>query len=476
MFVSVQFPLADLRPFLEQTGRLDSPPWPLAEPARHFVRSLGGVRSRRRGGVSEWVGEDVYCNVRKGVQLAVRPAYLKQHGLRLLWRRMYATGGLRWSGVVARFDIGFGCRLPASMSEQSLAIAARNLAEQCLHLPASVLSAKPAALGLCGPRIARHLLASTTAHDRVAAPPSWWLQAGRPLVLVETPSMELRDPNVIAVQHLETVRLNDSRLPLWILQYQPGVSFGTLRKLRIHLWRIHQEREVLGRVLAACIQGRIDPLESRALRDYLAEQSRWLGKQKTEGFPQRDLLDYAYQLDSLVHRDDVHKLKSIMNDLGPGLMHSVMSLTTPSQPVLVHHDNRTIVYQIGGTMVTAGGQNVEASGGSNIGNVVGGDVDNSNLTSSQNVSDSWKSFTGSHDLQALAEELETLRSGLAQQATKPEHYSALAEVASAQIAASKGDAEGTRTALGKVGTWVFSTATALGVAVAAAAIKAATGL
>ena len=127
-------------------------------------------------------------------------------------------------------------------------------------------------------------------------------------------------------------------------------------------------------------------------------------------------------------------------------------------------------------VIGEGGQHVQASGGSNIGNVVGGDVDNSVLAAGQHVSDSWKAFTGTHDLKALAGELGTLRAGLTQQAERPEHYSALAEVATAEIAASNGDADGTRSALGKVGTWVLSTATALGVAVAAAAIKAASGL
>ncbi|WP_250000872.1 hypothetical protein [Actinoplanes sp. M2I2] len=476
MFVTVQFPMADLRPFLEETGRLSSPPWPLAEPARHFVRSLGGVRKRRRGGLIEWIGEDVYCDVRSGIALNLTPDDFRQAGLRPLWRRYFATGGFRWPGVVTRMEVGFAARIPRSLPIGMLSVAARNMAELSINVPTSVApEPRPAPLGACGPRMARLLLAATTSHS---APPSqnWWLRAGRPIALAEIPAGRGKGTATLAVQELHTLGVNGVDLPLWVLRYAPGTDRGELRRLRIHLWRIHQEREVLRIVLASCIQGLLDPATNPRLRDYLAEQSKRLGKASTEGFPQRELLNNAYQLDALVEPDELVKLRSILAELGPGLMHSVVSVAGPNA-VRKAHTTNVIVYQSGGRMVVheGSGQHVDVGGGT-VGNIIGGDVDNSTLHGVQSVTDAWKTFTAGTDLKQLAEELAVLRVSLKQQAVTPEHDIVVAEVARAEVAAAADKPEEARSALGKAGTWAFGVATSIGAAVAAGAIKAATGL
>ena len=476
MFVTVQFPMADLRPFLEGTGRLNAPPWPLAEPARHFVRSLGGVQKRRRGGLTEWVGEDVYCDVRSGFSLELPSGAFRQVGLRPLWRRYYATGGFHWPGVVTRMEVGFAARIPRSLPSGMLSIAARNMAELTVNVPAAVASTpRPAPLGTCGSRLARLLLAATTSHSAAAPPRNWWMRAGQPIALAEIPAAPGESTSTLAVQELHTLRVDNVEIPLWVLHYGPGTDRGELRRLRIHLWRIHQEREVLRIALAACLEKRLDPTTSPALRDYLAQQSKWLGKARTEGFPQRELLSHAYRLDALVEPGGLEKLKSMLSQLGPGLVHSVVSVA--GQNAGSAHATNVIVYQSGGRMVVheGSGQHVDVGGGT-VGNIVGGDVDNSMLVGVQNVTDSWKTFAAGTDMKQLAEELAVLRASLKQQAVTPEHDIAVAEIAKAEVAAAAEKPEEARSALKKAGTWAFGVATSIGVAFAAGAIKAATGL
>ena len=81
-----------------------------------------------------------------------------------------------------------------------------------------------------------------------------------------------------------------------------------------------------------------------------------------------------------------------------------------------------------------------------------------------------------HDTAKLAEELSALRTELKARATEPEHDLATAEVASAQLAAEKGDGPGALQFLTRAGKWALGVATTIGTPLAAAALKAALGL
>lgn len=93
-----------------------------------------------------------------------------------------------------------------------------------------------------------------------------------------------------------------------------------------------------------------------------------------------------------------------------------------------------------------------------------------------NFNQIWNQAGASLDLDALAKELETLRIAMRQKATEAEHDLATAEVAHAELAASKGDGPTVLLHLSRAGRWALTTATAIGTGVAAAAIKSALGL
>lgn len=111
----------------------------------------------------------------------------------------------------------------------------------------------------------------------------------------------------------------------------------------------------------------------------------------------------------------------------------------------------------------------------NIGTMSGGSIQQGTIASVQNT----QTITGT-DMVKLAAELPKLLEALKSAATSPEHYVAMGQIASAELAARKSDASGVREALTKLGPtagkWVLSAAEKIGVGVAIAAVKGYLGL
>jgi hypothetical protein len=88
----------------------------------------------------------------------------------------------------------------------------------------------------------------------------------------------------------------------------------------------------------------------------------------------------------------------------------------------------------------------------------------------------WEQNAERIDLGALARELASLRSAMRNEATTAEHDVAIGAVAAAEVAANKGDGPAALVKLREAGKWALQVATAIGVAVAAAALKTALGI
>jgi hypothetical protein len=342
-----------------------------------------------------------------------------------------------------------------------------------------------------GAALARRMLRVTTS---TITPPDridkWWVTAGNPLVLIEAtydPSFSksldaldrawrssMRDAAPIAAHYFLTVRQRGVTVPVWVVLHDAEADPVALRNLRIHLWRLHNEREVLRLFLALCIEEKLEPAKSDPLRDYLAKQSDRLRRRRTEGFTQRDLLDYAYQLDDLVNEYDIAKLKSIIDSLGPGISASVMPIVRPGQPqVPPGNFPSTLIYlESGNLMIEDKSQKIGTV--ENAGAIVGGSAQISGGTFQGSVSQT--AIAAEMDLAKLAAELSTLREELRSKGTEIEHYQALTEVATAEKAAREGNRSAVISALGKAGKWALSTATEIGTTLAAQVIKAAMGL
>jgi hypothetical protein len=88
----------------------------------------------------------------------------------------------------------------------------------------------------------------------------------------------------------------------------------------------------------------------------------------------------------------------------------------------------------------------------------------------------WNQMGATIDLPQLENELGVLRQALKEQASEPEHDIAIAEVASAEIAAKNGDGSKVIEHLRKAGKWVHDIAIAIGCELAASVIVKALGI
>jgi hypothetical protein len=265
LFLVLQHPFADLRGLLgEHSGRLSRPFWPLAEPESDFVRSSGLVRPRRRGGIEEWAGEEVYCDA----ALALRfPNHLghAQFGsspveavVDRAFRRFHSDGS------VARLDVCLKLRID---DDSSSGVAADwiKLFRDVLEIPVRVRDGKgqtkPVRLVEAGEVLAQHYLAATTGRRTLSPhqPQDWWLCSGSPALIVEYP----RWSSLMLPPHSRRVLdIQESDTTLWHAWLQFGthrcsawfVAMGHadpdwVRRLRIHLSRLHAARESLRLVL-----------------------------------------------------------------------------------------------------------------------------------------------------------------------------------------------------------------------------------
>jgi hypothetical protein len=88
----------------------------------------------------------------------------------------------------------------------------------------------------------------------------------------------------------------------------------------------------------------------------------------------------------------------------------------------------------------------------------------------------WDQGSQTIDLTKLAEELSTLRQAMLKESTRPEHYAEVGAVASAEIEAKNGHGPQVLQYLSKGGKWAIDIASKIGVEMAVAALKSASGL
>lgn len=345
MLVTVQLPFIDVRHFLprEVTGQL-----PLVSaftglsPGEDFIRAFGPLRRRRRGGDSAWPGEELYANAARALRFdRDLPAggEAGQYRFRAAFRRLMADGT-----ATVRVDTG----LAVSVRWDAELPAADALVAAALDIPVAVRSfPEPfarTALGSAGGGLARHFRRSTTSvAKQVDDAPSWWCQDVPPAVLIE--SSELGPPAraLSPVTGLEDrgIRLYHWYQPhqgkdvdVWLLSNR-GADKGMVRRVRIHLLRLHAEWQSLRAVLRLLGRERI-PVEphtphTNRLQAYLNQKTNLVNKRRLDGMPQSELLAAAYRTDELVHAGERSSVRTAAAAMRPNLRRTVESLASESR-------------------------------------------------------------------------------------------------------------------------------------------------
>lgn len=443
MYFVLQFPFADMRGFMGgESARLTRPSWPLPSVRRDFVRSSGRVYPRYRGGNSEWPGEDVYADASLALRFPdglgqfpigprSQPTYIEK-----AFRRFYSDGvsarlevGARletWSELrrivrvkvprdYPRFgtphDIVGGHRIgPDYTQSQWLA-----LFTEFLELPVRIGMRGDPALKVklveAGDRLARHYLHATTRRQPGAPAklPRWRFSSGNPTLLIEYPygleidavlhtRFVLQDIAAgVSVLH-SWIQLGGQRCSTWFIATTSRGHDDARRRLRIHLLRLHAERECLRLVLECLNEDKLE-LTSHAERSdlvqlYLNDAIGLLEKKKRYGVLQSELLNTAHEAMGIALEGQVAALSAMRRQVAAKVRGYLRTAVTPAK----------VINNIFGDQVNTNIQmgNISVTGDFNL--VTAKNIENSfNKGQAANVSDDLKAC-----LQTLAVEVAKL--------------------------------------------------------------------
>jgi hypothetical protein len=279
LLLSIQFPIADARRFLDQVERLGSPGWPLPAPNSEFVRFFGAIRDRTLGGLAGWLGEDRICSANRGLSFSKNPYFIEGHTkTRIVFRRFYFDGR-----AVGKFEIGLHTNL------RSFPAQLKDLETHLLRLPVRIRNdpGTPiySELAQAGKHIAHlYLMASTPTKKAVANKDLWQVRSGTPILFLELRQNEsitipkeaksINIPNWPANLKLfhYGIPYRGGRVYMWILQFGNSLmEEGVARTLRLYLLRLNAEHECLRLILQSIANKDIQITRGSAVSDDLQE-------------------------------------------------------------------------------------------------------------------------------------------------------------------------------------------------------------
>lgn len=410
MFQLLLHPIVDLRSLLPdvQVARLNRPLWPTPTVKRDFLRSSGAVLPRLQGGVDDWAGEDNYADASLALRL---PDGLGtrtfgdrdgQFKVGRVFRRFYC------SGIVGRFELGFRI---ARLQNQTLdCLQTARFLEGTTSISSKLRGASSTLrLVEIGPAFARQHLASTTDRTLKERPQPWWVVAGEPALIVEyqkrdslslLPHARLASSAKVGAEvlHHAWVEIASQRLSVWFLQRDnPNSDPTELRKLRIHLVRLHSEASGLRAVLQnAHLLGK-SVEQADALQDYLNRTLPLLTRPLSHGVEQSQLLEVA---------------RAAWNGASPGTATSLASLGNQVASKVARYVQRSLASAPIITQIIEKQMNTHIQ----LGNVtVSGDF---NLVTAENIQNSFNKAANSEVSTGLKEALKDLTTKTAELAKK----------------------------------------------------------
>lgn len=164
-----------------------------------------------------------------------------------------------------------------------------------------------------GDSLAQHFLQATTDRRFPAPDPAapWWFSAGSPALVVEHPRAlsALHPPHTRFVFEVARISLSHTwlqvgrqRCSVWFLasDLEPGLDDdANLRRLRIHLARLHAERECLKQVLSCLRHDKLsladNPDRLNLVQQYLNDSLRTIQRPKRFGLDQAAMFEAAQE-------------------------------------------------------------------------------------------------------------------------------------------------------------------------------------
>ncbi|MDO8438870.1 MAG: hypothetical protein Q7S67_01335 [Telluria sp.] len=480
MFVTFQFPFGDIRAFSPENNRLSNPTWPCPKEGQ-YLRSAGEVRRRYLGGLNNWIGESSICVANHALKFSDnRRDFMVGNAITFqpCFRRFFFDGQ-----VAGKFEVGFQvkCRegnliLDCDGFESLL----KKLLWHPVRIPnrdgkrtVPLIKAGIDLASLCyyssSPRF---VFNDFPAGERL-------VQSGSPMLFIEascTDSVAHRfsatrvtglDENEASLSHFWHKRSGSGaqEIRCWLMNCQGRRSDYT-RELRISLLRLNACRVGLEVLVDGLLKKTITPFPrseaSHRLQYYLNHSAERCMQVPSE-FRGSTLLGIACQTESSVLMGRVGALIDTLRT-EVNIRRQVLNKTEKLLGELADL-NQMGTFSV---MEVVMGDKYEA--------VQAGSQGRYSTASNMTFNQIWLQNKDQIDLNLLGDELAKLRDELLTKAAEPEHYVEMGAIASAELAAKKGDGKQVFEALSKAGKWSLSVAEKIGIGVATAAIKSSLGI
>ena len=503
MLLTLRIPVVDLRPFY----RADYPrgvrlPTTWSED-REFVRYFGPVTKRWRGPIDPWVSERSFCRYDRALRFPPSyPALLTRDVPNLVFfgikRRLYPATprnelyhfDLQLAGRAELFSLKQGTSFRSySPVEIDLAVTV----DAVLSMPTTVLSAldspRKQSLGRLGPSIARALDFATTVGD-----PSGEIISGSPAIVIETEERDVISTTWGGQWEISeglrltarTVIFDGRAINVFVVRRPRQVDRYRARALRIHLLRLHSEREYLrqlARLLAT--DGFVDGCEYvqvERMQNALNQSLRTLTRARSYGFSTSEIAT-AFVADRTISGAELEVLIERTQAFRPIINRRLQQLRQLEDKAEVqwreflerNRDERNFIYI----------REVQVSQYDQRGSQIGAAGDNASASNFRFGDQLNLGNMSSTDAESLRAALRTLRKHLAdqlltdsvinvesQEISPTEIGNAIGALSEAEEAIAAKDDHRARSALRRSGRWLASFAQGVGVELAAAAIRA----
>ena len=307
MLFIYQQPIADGRSFTSAgQSKLSVPSWPHPSPGMEFVRCFGPVKRRMRGaaGLAPWDDELFFSAANCALKFPyLERALIGQASPRGAFRRLFCDGR-----AVVRVEIGVAATQNHALTDHEVL----KVVESYLRLPTRIVQFRTTGMNkplfMQGRGLAKSYAAATTETDSEVH--TQIVHSCDPMVLVEYVASEIdtlphRSITMKAGDHnlaYTRLHIHNKTICVWFLERKRSdpawwslrrVSKNhdtTLRRVRLCLFRLHAEHQVLGAILRMVSQGVIkyEP-KTRAgdvFEDYLNRTTRHLYQKTFDGVEQ----------------------------------------------------------------------------------------------------------------------------------------------------------------------------------------------
>ena len=451
------------------------------------MRSFGGVRRRRGGGISGWVAESEFCDASRAVgrinDRALRFVNEYDINFRTVFRRLYSDGL-----ALAKVEIGLSCDHLPPLDD------VEGFLRLILSAPIGVREpngSNEVELVAAGKSLAALYEFSTTrCGGKLPFGPSGLVRAESPMLFIEaanddleakdlpfhkkqlTLGSEIGKPNSISTQepisgpdlfHWWT-KASNSDISVWLLrksaQFSGEPVYKFERDLRIYLLRLHAERVILRRMLK--FVGVEKDLSSDDFQRYFNLAIKRVGRYER----------HAVELAG--GSDDVALFaQSYLEIISPGELDGLLQRISTIVP---RKNIERKTKKFAESIVNINNLSIQAPGAQIMGDKYINSGQAVNMGPNASISNVTQNQITQADSLKLTSELQTLLDYLKQRAKSPEEQIAVEQLESAQKAVSQNESPRAMVYLKNAGTWALDAAKELALPIASEMIKKALGM